>query len=100
MEVPGWTLVLGGAVIGLSILVIAATVHVWARDADDGDSKPGHRGAGGGGGPGRRRPDAPQPGGGDSAPTWWPEFERQLASYVAEREKENPEPAVLPGRAM
>jgi hypothetical protein len=27
-------------------------------------------------------------------PSWWPEFERQLASYVAERETEKGGPAV------
>src|SRR5947209_6011659 len=47
------------------------------------------------GGPRRHWPHAPRPGGGGSDPSRWPEFERRLASYVAEREREN-RPRVAP----
>lgn len=86
MGVRGWTIFLGAAVIVVSIAVMTATLHLWAQGGDGGDLGPGHRGAQGGGGPRRRRPDTPQHGGGD-APSWWPDFERQLADYVAERER-------------
>jgi hypothetical protein len=88
LRAPGWTIFLGGAVIVVSIAAITATLHVWTQGGDGGESAPGHRGAHGGGGPRRRRPDAPLNGGGGSDPSWWPEFERQLGVYVAEREKE------------
>lgn len=55
IRVRGWTLVLSGAVIVLSIGVIIATLHRWTQ-------------------------------GGDDAPSWWPDFERQFADYVADRE--------------
>jgi hypothetical protein len=89
MGVPTWTMLAGGTVMVVSILVATATLHLWTHGADEGDSGPGHRGAGGGGGPRRRQPDAPHGGGGDGAPSWWPEFERQLALHVAEHQEEN-----------
>jgi hypothetical protein len=96
LRAPGWTMFTGGAVIVVSIVVITVTVHLWTQGADGGDSGPGQRGDHGGGGPRRRGPDAPQHGGGGTDPSWWPEFERQLAFYVAKREWEKRPPAVLP----
>jgi hypothetical protein len=87
MRVPGWTVILSGAVIVVSVGAITATLHVWTQGGDAGDTRPGHRDDHGGGGPRRRSPDAPQHGGGGSARSWWPDFERQLALYVAERER-------------
>jgi hypothetical protein len=81
---PGWTMFAGGAMIVASIVAITITLHLWTQEGDGGDSGPGNRGAPGGGGPRRRRPDEPQPGGDDSDPSWWPEFERQLALYATE----------------
>jgi hypothetical protein len=96
LRAPGWTMFTGGAVIAVSIVVITVTVHRWTQGGDGGDSSPGRRGdEHGGGGPRRCRPDTPQRGGGGSDPSWWPEFERQLAFYVAEREREKRQPAVL-----
>jgi hypothetical protein len=86
MRAPGWTIVLGGAVIVVSIVLITASLHMWTQETDGSESGPGHRCDHGGGGPGRRRPDAPRHGGGGSDPSWWPEFDRQLALYVAECE--------------
>lgn len=86
MRAPGWTICLGGSVIVVSIAVIVVTLLLWTQEGEVGDSGPGHQGDYGGGGPRRRRPDAPQPGGGGSDPSWWPEFDRQLAFYLEECE--------------
>lgn len=86
MGVRGWAMFLSVAVIVVSLVAITATLHLWALGGEGGDAGPGPRGAHGGGGPRRRRPDAPQPGGG-GAPSWWPDFERQFEAYVAERER-------------
>jgi hypothetical protein len=91
---PGWAIFLGGVVIVVSIVVVTATLHVWTQGGDGGQSGRRPRGGHGGGGPRWRRPDAPQHGGGGSEPSWWPEFERQLAFYVAERETDTREHAV------
>lgn len=91
IRAPGWTVLLGGSDIVLSIVLLTAALHRWTREPDGSEQGP-HDG-GGWDGP-RPRPDAPQHGGGDNDLSWWPEFERQLASYVAERETENPQPAV------
>jgi hypothetical protein len=56
MGIRGWTMFLAAAVIVVSIVVIAATLHLWAQEDDGG-------------------------------PNWWPDFERQFADYVAERER-------------
>ena len=85
LRAPGWTMFMGGAVIVVSIVVTTVTVHRWTQGGDGEESGPGQRGdEHGGGGPRRRQPDAPQDGGGDSDPSWWPEFERELAAYGAE----------------
>jgi hypothetical protein len=83
MRAPKWTIVLGGAVIVVSIVTMTACLHLWAREAAGGDSRRDD----GGGGPRRGAPDAPDRGGGGIEPEWWPEFERQLAAYISEREK-------------
>jgi hypothetical protein len=85
IRAPGWTVFLGAAVTLLSIGAVTITLHLWTQGGDGGQSGPGHGGGNGGGGPRRHRPDAPQAGGGDSDPSWWPEFERQLTLYVTER---------------
>ena len=84
---PGWAVLLGYAVMVVSIVVTTVTVHLWTQERHGGEDGPGRSGDQGGGGPRRRRPDAPPRGGGGGDPTWWPEFERRLASYVAEREE-------------
>jgi hypothetical protein len=86
IHAPGWTILLGGALIAANIVAISATLHLWAREGDCRDDAPGQPGDHGGDGPGRGWPDAPPPGGGGSDPTWWPKFEQQLAAYVAGRE--------------
>ena len=88
LRAPDWTIFTGGAVIAASIIVITVTIHLWTLEGDGGESDRGQPGDDGGGGPRRRRPDAPQHGGGSDDPICWPEFERQVAFYVAARERE------------
>jgi hypothetical protein len=94
MRAPDWTLFTGGAVIVVSVVVVIATLHRWTVAGDGAGSRPARRGDEGGGGPRRHWPDASEPGGGDSDASWWPEFERRLSLYVAERERENRPPVV------
>jgi hypothetical protein len=80
---PTWATVLG---IGLSLLFVMvwlgfALVSTRQPPGQEGDDD---RGSGPGGGGPRR----PGPGGGDApggTPTWWPDFERDFAAYVSER---------------
>lgn len=83
---PDWMLIMGGAVTVVSVVVVIALLHRWTQAAEVGETQPARRGDEGGGGPRRHLPDAPKPGGGDSDPSWWPEFERQLSVYAAERD--------------
>ena len=88
LRAPAWTMFTGCAVIVLMVGMIVVTVHCWTLGGEGEEGLAGQQGDQGGGGPRRRRPDTPQHGGGGSHPSWWPEFERQFAAYVAEREKE------------
>lgn len=92
---PDWTMFMGGAVIVVSTLVVIATLHRWTQAGDGGENQPEHRADDGGGGPRRHQP-APPRGGGGSEPSWWPEFERRLALYTRERERERRRPCVVP----
>ena len=96
LHAPEWTMFTGGAVIVISIVVVTVTVHLWTQEGDGSDSGPGLRGNDDGGGPPRGRPDAPQLRGGGTDPSWWPEFERRVAFYVAEREREKQKTVGLP----
>ena len=98
IHAPGWTIFLGGSVIVVSIFLTIATLHVWTQEGDGGETGPGRRGDQGGGGPRPRQPDAPQHGGGGSDPSWWPEFERQLASYAGNHESAAGAPQRRPDR--
>lgn len=94
LRASDWTIFTGGAMVVLSIAVVIATLHLWTESGDGPPAGSEHGSDEGEGGPRRHRPDAPQPGGGENDPTWWPEFERQLAFYLAEREREERRPAV------
>jgi hypothetical protein len=88
---------MGGAVVVVSIVVLEVILHRWAQAADADETHSEGRDDEDGGGPPRRDwPDRPRPGGGEGDPSWWPEFERRFASYVAEREADNRRPAALP----
>jgi hypothetical protein len=84
LRAPGWTTGLGCVIVALSVFVITVTLHRWTQEGAGGESRSGLQGDEGGDGPRCRRPDGPLPGGGGSEPSWWPEFERQLALYVAD----------------
>jgi hypothetical protein len=88
IRAPDWTIFTGGAVIMVSLVAVTATLHLWTQAGNAGEAEPERRNDEGGGGQRRERPDPPHPGGGGTDPSWWPEFERRLALYVAERERE------------
>lgn len=90
---PEWTMFMGGSVIVVSIVVVIAALHLWTRG--DGGGNPRDRGRPEDGGGPRRWPEAPQ-GGGGGDPSWWPEFQRQFALYVAECERKRRRPVASP----
>lgn len=94
MRAPDWTTFVGGGVIMGSIAAVIAMLHLWTHAGDADEAQPARR-TDDGGGPRRHWPDPPQPGGGGSDPSWWPEFERRLALYSAEHERENRQPTVV-----
>lgn len=96
IRAPDWMMGVGGVVVVLSIVAVFATLHLWTQADGNGEPHPGYGGDDGGGGLRHRQPDLPQPGGGGKDPSWWPEFERRLALYVAERERENQRPTAVP----
>jgi hypothetical protein len=67
------------AIVVSLVLLIAVGQQAMPSDGEGGDSDSD-------GGPGRRPPDRPNDGGGPADPSWWPEFERELARYVARLE--------------
>jgi hypothetical protein len=81
-------LTLAAVTAGLAITVIASTTALVglvvlvlrAIDGESGGSDPG----GGGGGNDRPRPRPDRDGG----PAWWPEFERELDRYAADRQRD------------
>lgn len=83
---PDWATIVGGALIVVSVAAVVKTLHRWTQAGDRCETEPG--GDDGEGGPRCHWPDGPPPGGGGSAPSWWPEFEHRLASYIAERERD------------
>jgi hypothetical protein len=81
---PTWAIAVG---IGLGVLL--ATLVLWCalvatRQPPRGDGDDDRGSGPGGGGPGRPGPDGGDAPGG--APTWWPDFERDFATHVSERE--------------
>ena len=79
---PSWMVAVTAGFIALSSAAMALAIHVVTREEEDGG---GGGDVGGGRGP---VPEPPRDGGGDLEPTWWPEFERQLTSYLASHERE------------
>jgi hypothetical protein len=71
---------LTSAVFAVGSVATAIAIHLATCDAEE------HRDEGAGGAP-RPGPEAPNGGGGDGEPPWWPEFERQLSAYAVERER-------------
>lgn len=97
LHAPRWTMFTDGAVIVTSIIGISVGLHFWTQADEGGESDDGQGGERRGG-PRRPRPDAPPGGGGD--PSWWDEFERQLAFYVAQREPRDQLASAAPGEAF
>lgn len=78
-----WTW-LGGSVailISIVLLIVAAQLSLPS------DSGGGGGGEDGEGGSKLRPPDPPHDGGAPAEPSWWPEFEHDLARYAAERDR-------------
>ena len=64
----------------IASVATAISIHLATRDEEKRDG-------GDMGGGTDSVPQAPQGGGGNTEPPWWPEFERQVADYAAERER-------------
>jgi hypothetical protein len=77
---PVWMMALTVSVFALSSVAMGVAIHLATYEEED-------RHDGGGGGAPSLSPEAPG-GGGDDEPLWWPEFERQLAAYAAQRDRE------------
>lgn len=86
MRAPGWAIFIGCVLIIVSIVALMVTLHRWAQGGTGGEGGPDSRDDHGGGGPRLPCPDAPRDGDAGLDASWWDEFERDLALYVAERE--------------
>ena len=75
---PSWIIIVAVGGCFLAIVVLGA----WLYRQDGPDDSGGH---GGSGGP---PPEPPPPDG----PTWWPEFEREFAAYVAGKDENEKRP--------
>jgi len=75
---PWWMIVLAGGLFALSSAGLGAAIHLATREesAEAGGDANGGRGL---------TPESPGGGGGDGQPEWWPDFERELASYTAQQ---------------
>ena len=85
-----WAISTMASLLAISGLILYLAYRL-AQARRGGEGHDGEDDAGGGGGWGRR-PDRPQPRGGD--PAWWPEFEQQFADHIAHRRSPagSPEP--------
>ena len=66
-----------GVLIGVQIAMLVFSLW-WLNREDSSGEDPGD----GGGGSGKPPPEGPPP---SHEPAWWPEFERDFATYVAVR---------------
>jgi hypothetical protein len=72
--------VIGGSIVGIVLtFVVLVAVVAWLAGPGGSDGLEGGDGGSGGGGGGGPPPEPP-PG-----PSWWPDFEREFADYVARR---------------
>lgn len=81
LHFPRWAGLAGTAAVLISMILLVAVAQMSLFN----DTGSGGEESGGGGG--MRPPDRPSDGDGPAEPSWWPEFEHDLASYVAERER-------------
>lgn len=96
LHAPTWAGLCGGASVVVSLFAVIAAAQL---------SLPNGRGSGpddaGGGGGNRPPPDRPPDGDGPADPSWWPQFERDLARYLAEQPRQAPKsPAVAPNEPV
>jgi hypothetical protein len=75
-----WMMAFTVSVFAVSSVAMAVSIYLATYEEEERHDG----GAGGAPSPGPEPPD----GGGDGEPTWWPEFERQLAAYAARRDRE------------
>jgi hypothetical protein len=87
LRVPAWVLAVNGGLLLVNVIVLIGSLHQATREPAD---------PGGDGGIHGSRPDIPGSGGGDE-PSWWPELERELRQYLAERERDERERRVTAG---
>lgn len=81
LEYPRWAQLAAAAAAFISFfVVIVAGQRSLPRGGGGGGDDDG------GGGLDRPKPDRPTDGGNPTEPDWWPEFERELARYQAERQ--------------
>lgn len=80
---PKWTVLPGTGALLISLVLVVVTAQLTFPPQDGGSG-----GEDGGGGLEKPPPDRPTDGGDPTEPEWWPEFERELARYQAERGRE------------
>jgi hypothetical protein len=78
---PASIIALTSAVFAVGSVATAIAIHLATCDTEEHDDE-------GTGGAPSIGPEAPIGGGGNDEPPWWPEFERQLTEYAAQRERE------------
>lgn len=81
LHAPLDMLILTGVVFGISSVVMGIAIHLATVEPDDGQR-------GGGGGAPTVSPEGPS-GGEDDDLAWWPEFQRDVAAYVADQDREH-----------
>lgn len=85
VHAPWWFTAVTGGFFLISAACLGVSIHLATREDSDQ--------AGGGEEPGGSRrlaPEGPRGGGGEPQPEWWPEFERELASYASQQEPAEP----------
>jgi hypothetical protein len=82
LRFPTWATVPGTAAVLISMVLVVAVAQISLREDAGGEGTEGDDGGGG-----MQPPDRPIDRGGPAEPSWWPEFERDLADYLVERER-------------
>lgn len=80
LQFPKWTALLAAAAVFISLVLLVVAAQMSLPQDDGGDDRDDD-----GGGLDKPPPDRPIDGGDPADPAWWPDFERDLARYQAER---------------
>lgn len=80
LRTPLWMVALTGTVLAVGSVAMGMAIHLATVEEKDRDD-------GGGGGAPVLLPSGPG-GGPDDEPPWWPEFERELEAFAAQRDRE------------